>query len=227
MLSVVLTPQMSHILRIWRTILTRRPKFIGKLQSRTKVLEKYSYFSVISGFHHTLWNPEKICGYTRPTLFVGLGLCELENAQKRKSVPRIFSVIVALNCHSESSLAVLPRLRIIIQSILTVFAFGIRNSPGSSTSAVDVVKLLRKRHLSSNKKELKNGRKKKNNKNLPSPDWTGKGGRVVNSGWYLLRTNIDLHSKGHVWYWVRARSNWIMGLIYGKRTIEQSVSTPN
>lgn len=44
----------------------------------------------------------------------------------------------------------------IIQSILTVFAFGIRNSPGSSTSAVDVVKLLRKRHLSSNKKELKN-----------------------------------------------------------------------
>ena len=161
MLSVVLTPQMSHILRIWRTILIRRPKFIGKLQSRTKVLGKYSYFSVISGFHHTLWNPEKICGYTRPTLFVGLGLCELENAQKRKSVPRIFSVIVALNCHSESSLAVLPRLRIIIQSILTVFAFGIRNSPGSSTSAVDVVKLLRKRHLSSNKKELKNGRKKK------------------------------------------------------------------
>ena len=161
MLSVVLTLQMSHILRIWRTVLTRRPKFIGKLQSRTKVLGKYSYFSVISGFHHTLWNPEKICGYTRPTLFVGLGLCELENAQKRKSVPRIFSVIVALNCHSESSLAVLPRLRIIIQSILTVFAFGIRNSPGSSTSAVDVVKLLRKRHLSSNKKELKNGRKKK------------------------------------------------------------------
>lgn len=70
-----------------------------------------------------------------------------------------FSVIVALNCHSESSLAVLPRLRIIIQSILTVFAFGIRNSPGSSTSAVDVVKLLRKRHLSSNKKELKNEKK--------------------------------------------------------------------
>ena len=79
-----------------------------------------------------------------------------------------FSVIVALNCHSESSLAVLPRLRIIIQSILTVFAFGIRNSPGSSTSAVDVVKLLRKRHLSSNKKELKNEKKKNNN--LPSHD---------------------------------------------------------
>ena len=39
---------------------------------------------------------------------------------------------------------------------LTVFALGIRNSPGSSTSAVDVVKLLRKRHLSSNKNELKN-----------------------------------------------------------------------
>ena len=37
---------------------------------------------------------------------------------------------------------------------LTVLAFGIRNSPGSSTSAVDVVKLLRKRHLSSNKNEL-------------------------------------------------------------------------
>ena len=40
--------------------------------------------------------------------------------------------------------------------LLTVFAFGMRNSPGSSTSAVDVVKLLRKRHLSSNRKELKN-----------------------------------------------------------------------
>jgi len=39
---------------------------------------------------------------------------------------------------------------------LTVFALGIRNSPGSSTSAVEVVKLLRKRHLSSNKNELKN-----------------------------------------------------------------------
>ena len=181
MLSVVLTPQMSHILRIWRTILTRRPKFIGKLQSRTKVLEKYSYFSVISGFHHTLWNPEKICGYTRPTLFVGLGLCELENAQKRKSVPRIFSVIVALNCHSESSLAVLPRLRIIIQSILTVFAFGIRNSPGSSTSAVDVVKLLRKRHLSSNKKELKNGRKKKTTKIYQVLTELGRG-----VGWWTL-----------------------------------------
>ena len=37
-----------------------------------------------------------------------------------------------------------------------MFALGIRNSPGSSTSAVDVVKLLRKRHLSSNKNELKN-----------------------------------------------------------------------
>lgn len=37
---------------------------------------------------------------------------------------------------------------------LTVLALGIRNSPGSSTSAVDVVKLLRKRHLSSKRKEL-------------------------------------------------------------------------
>lgn len=37
---------------------------------------------------------------------------------------------------------------------LTVLALGIRNSPGSSTSAVDVVKLLRKRHLSSKRNEL-------------------------------------------------------------------------
>ena len=166
-------------------------------------------------------------GYTRPTLFVGGGEgvrpVWIGKRPRDAKVSEDFSVIVALNCHSESSLAVLPRLRIIIQSILTVFAFGIRNSPGSSTSAVDVVKLLRKRHLSSNKKELKN--EKKNN-NLPSHDWTGKGGGVVNSGWYQLRTNIDLHFKGHVWYWARARSNWMMGLIYGKRTIEQSVSTP-
>ena len=42
-----------------------------------------------------------------------------------------------------------------VDTELTVFAFGMRNSPGSSTSAVDVVKLLRKRHLSSNKNELK------------------------------------------------------------------------
>jgi len=37
---------------------------------------------------------------------------------------------------------------------LTVLALGMRNSPGSSTSAVDVVKLLRKRHLSSKRNEL-------------------------------------------------------------------------
>jgi hypothetical protein len=37
---------------------------------------------------------------------------------------------------------------------LTVLAFGMRNSPGSSTSAVDVVKLLRKRHLSSKRNVL-------------------------------------------------------------------------
>ena len=37
---------------------------------------------------------------------------------------------------------------------LTVLTLGIRNSPGSSTSAVDVVKLLRNRHLSSKRKEL-------------------------------------------------------------------------
>ena len=103
-------------------------------------------------------------GYTRPTLFVGGGEgvrpVWIGKRPRDAKVSEDFSVIVALNCHSESSLAVLPRLRIIIQSILTVFAFGIRNSPGSSTSAVDVVKLLRKRHLSSNKKELKKGKKK-------------------------------------------------------------------
>ena len=218
---------MSHICGIWWTILIRRPKFTGKLQSRTKVLGKIFIF-----FSH-FWVPSHTVklgnnsGYTLPTLFVGGGEgvrpVWIGKRPRDAKVSEDFSVIVALNCHSESSLAVLPRLRIIIQSILTVFAFGIRNSPGSSTSAVDVVKLLRKRHLSSNKKELKN--EKKNN-NLPSHDWTGKGGGVVNSGWYQLRTNIDLHFKGHVWYWARARSNWMMGLIYGKRTIEQSVSTP-
>ena len=41
----------------------------------------------------------KNSGYTRPTLFVGwgegtLGLCELENAQKCKSVPKLLSLIV-------------------------------------------------------------------------------------------------------------------------------------
>ena len=90
MLSVVLTPQMSHILRIWRTILIRRPKFIGKLQPRTKVLGKYSYFSVISGFHHTLWNPEKISGYTRPTLFVGLGPVWIGKRPETQKCPKNF-----------------------------------------------------------------------------------------------------------------------------------------
>ena len=155
---------MSHICGIWWTILIRRPKFTGKLQSRTKVLGKIFIF-----FSH-FWVPSHTVklgnnsGYTRPTLFVGGGEgvrpVWIGKRPRDAKVSEDFSVIVALNCHSESSLAVLPRLRIIIQSILTVFAFGIRNSPGSSTSAVDVVKLLRKRHLSSNKKELKNEKKK-------------------------------------------------------------------
>ena len=154
---------MSHICGIWWTILIRRPKFTGKLQSRTKVLGKIFIF-----FFH-FWVPSHTVklgnnsGYTRPTLFVGGGEgvrpVWIGKRPRDAKVSEDFSVIVALNCHSESSLAVLPRLRIIIQSILTVFAFGIRNSPGSSTSAVDVVKLLRKRHLSSNKKELKNEKK--------------------------------------------------------------------
>ena len=154
---------MSHICGIWWTILIRRPKFTGKLQSRTKVLGKIFIF-----FSH-FWVPSHTVklgnnsGYTRPTLFVGGGEgvrpVWIGKRPRDAKVSEDFSVIVALNCHSESSLAVLPRLRIIIQSILTVFAFGIRNSPGSSTSAVDVVKLLRKRHLSSNKKELKNEKK--------------------------------------------------------------------
>ena len=38
--------------------------------------------------------------------------------------------------------------------MLTVVALGIKNSPGNSTSAVDCEKLLMKRHVSSNKKEL-------------------------------------------------------------------------
>ena len=44
------------------------------------------------------WNSEKNSWYTRPTLFVGweegLGPCELENAEKYSSVPRLFSTIV-------------------------------------------------------------------------------------------------------------------------------------
>ena len=55
----------------------------------------------------------------------------------------------------------------------------------------------------------------KNNNNLPSSDWTGKGGGVVNPGWYLQRTNIDLHSaltydtggeRGLIEWW-----DWFMG----------------
>ena len=219
---------MSHFCRIWWTILIRRPKCIGKLQTWTKIVGTIFIF-----FCH-FWVPSytvklgKHSGYTRPTLFVegreGLGLCELENALEMQKCPKTFF----RDCSFELSFWVFFTSTSKAENnyseyILTVFAFGIKNSPGSSTSAVDVVKLLRKRHLSSNKKELKN--EKKNN-NLPSHDWTGKGGGVVNSGWHQLRTNIDLHFKGHVWYWARARSNWMMGLIYGKCTIEQSVSTP-
>ena len=47
---------------------------------------------------------EKNSGYTRPTLFVGwregLDLCELENTQKRKRVPRLLSIIVGSDASS-------------------------------------------------------------------------------------------------------------------------------
>ena len=86
------------------------------LQSWTKVLGtvmQYSYFSCHSGslvkqcilfeifLQFSLPYPiqRKNSGYTRQTLFVGwgkgtLGLCELENAQKCKSVPKLLSMIV-------------------------------------------------------------------------------------------------------------------------------------
>ena len=93
-LSVVFTPQMSHICGIWCTILIRRPKFIGKLQSWTKVLGKIFIF-----FRH-FWVPSytvklgKHSGYTRPTLFLGgregLDLCELENALEMQKCPKTF-----------------------------------------------------------------------------------------------------------------------------------------
>ena len=66
----------------------------------------FSKFSCSSPSPHPIqsWNSEKNSGYTRPTLFVGWGegldLCELENAQKYKSVPKLLSMNVGLTLGS-------------------------------------------------------------------------------------------------------------------------------
>ena len=70
--------------------------FLGSLSKQCILLEIFSQFSFPPP--NTNLKLGKNSGYTRPTLFVewgeGLDLCELENTQKRKSVPRLLSMIV-------------------------------------------------------------------------------------------------------------------------------------
>jgi len=82
------------------TILDRSPwdstailyfSVISRFPLKTVLFEIFLQFSLPQPY--TKLKLEKNSGYTRPTLFVGWGegldLCELENAQKRKSVLRL------------------------------------------------------------------------------------------------------------------------------------------